>query len=245
MAKAKGNISNLFADSRSRIILILFLAFALSGLVIGMMKLFGSDSIDVGDGGGSSLSSAPAIESIPGSVNPTEQYAKLQEQENLEKAEKTIRTGGSAIPTIIRTEKFGEGNAPIGVEGEAGVGFSTLALGGITGNQKSWLDDLKASQCAKQSVDFALSQGAQTRQLLEACSCIQLKAHGFKLEQLLDGCKCKSLREAGYTAKELKEIGGFNARQLKLCGFSACALRAAGFTAAQLKAAGFTDGELR
>lgn len=244
MAAKKGKVSSLFADSRSRIILILGLAFAVGGILLGLTQLFSSGA-DNGDSAGSALSSAPAIESIPGSINPTEQYAKLQEEENTQKAIRAKQSGGSSIPTIIRTERFGEGNAPIGNEGEAGVGFSTLALGGIAGNPLSWLDDLKASQCAKKDVDFARSKGAATEDLLQACSCLQLKAHGFNLKELLPGCKCTSLRDAGYSAKELKDAGGFTARQLKVCGFSACALRAAGFTAAQLKAAGFSDGELR
>jgi intracellular multiplication protein IcmE len=244
MADLKINLSNLFSDSRSRIIILVSLVFAVGVLLFGAINLFSSDVDSSEDG--SALSSAPAIESIPGSVNPTEQYAKLQEQENVEKARRAKETGASSIPTIIRTEKFGSGNAPIGLqEGEGGVGFSTLALGGDSGRKLTWLDDLKNSQCAKAEVDSAMTRGATTEELLTVCSCIQLKAHGFRLTELVNNCSCKGLKEAGYTAKELKELGGYTAKQLRICGYSACAMKAAGFTAAELKSAGYSDGELK
>ncbi|NQY41765.1 MAG: pentapeptide repeat-containing protein [Legionellales bacterium] len=244
MPDVKKNLSSALSNPRSRIFILILLVVGIGALSFGLVNLFSSD-VNV-DEEGSALSRAPAIESIPGSVNPTEQYAKLQAQQNVQKAEKAKATGGSSIPTIIRTEKFGEGNAPIGLkEGEGGVGFSTLSLGGEGGRTKTWLDDLKTSQCAKNSVDFAISKGATTEQLLTGCSCIQLKAYGFKLADLVKGCKCKSLKEAGYTAKELKQEGNYTARQLRLCGYSACEMKAAGFSASELKAAGYTDGELK
>ncbi len=244
MSDIKKNLSNLFADARSRIIILILLAFGIGALVFGLIKFF-SSGVSV-DEEGSALSSAPAIESIPGSINPTEQYAKLQAQQNVDKAKKAKATGGSSIPTIIRTEKFGEGNTPIGLkEGEGGVGFSTLSLGGESGRQQTWLDDLKSSQCAKTSVDFAVSKGATTKELLTACSCVQLKIYGFQFHDLVKGCKCKGLKEAGYKAKELKEQGNYTARQLRVCGYSACEMKAAGFSAAELKAAGYSDGELK
>jgi intracellular multiplication protein IcmE len=244
MASRKENIKALFSNTRSRVVIIFTLVLVLLAIVIGYFK-FGSKT-DVGSLGSASVASGPgAIQSIPGALDQTAQYAKLQEEQNVTQATKAVTTGGSAIPTIIRTKALGEGVGVVTAKGTTGVGFSTLQRENEGGAQKSiWIQALKDGSCSKSAVEKVVSQGAQINELKEGCTCVQLKDNGYVLRDLKQVCECKELKAAGYNARDLKDIG-FSAQKLLACGFSACELRTAGFSAAEMKAGGFADGELK
>lgn len=245
MASKKENLKSLFSNTRTRVIIIFTTILLVFAVVIGYIKL---RSISAGPAATANLGAAPgAIQSIPGVLNPTAQYAKLQEEQNLTQAQQAIKSGGSAIPTIIRTQALGQGVGVIGSEnGKAGgVGFATLARESNEGNQRSlWIQALQAGSCSKSAVTQVVSQGAQLSDLKAACSCVQLKDDGYSLQDLNQICACKDLKAAGFNARQLKDVG-YTASRLRDCGFDACELRNAGFTAQEMKDAGFTDGELK
>lgn len=245
MAGRKENLKALFTNVRTRVIVVFTAILLITAVVIGVYKLKFTNQPVTNE---SRVALSPgAIESIPGTLNPTAQYAKLQEMQNVSQASTALKSGGSAIPTIVRTQALGEGVQPIGVSttGQSGVGFSTLTLeqeGGV--QHDSWVQALRDSSCSKSSVAQVVSEGAALSVVKEACSCMQLKDNGYALAKLEQICSCKELRAAGFNARQLKDAG-FTADRLRLCGFDACELRNAGFTAQQMKDGGFSDGELK
>ncbi|CAM2762087.1 type IVB secretion system protein DotG/IcmE [Legionella anisa] len=244
MAGRKENIKSLFSNTRTRVIIIFTIVLILIAIVVGYLKL---RSINTGPSAVATVGQGPGgIQSIPGVLSPTAQYAKLQEEQNVTQAQKAEQTGGSAIPTIIRTQALGEGVGVIGSQGgQTGVGFATLAREGEEGSQKSlWLQTLQNAGCSKTAVQQVISQGAQLADLRGACSCVQLKDNGFTLMELNPVCPCKELKAAGFNARQLKDAG-YTASRLRECGFNACELRNAGFTAQEMKDAGFSDDELK
>ena len=244
MADKKENIKALFSNSRSRVIIIFTVLLLLTMVVVGYIKFSSSPA---GPNTGASLARGPAgIRSIPGAQNQTAQYAALQESQNIEQATEASKKGSSAIPTIIRSQAFGEGVDIIGTkEGDSGVGFTTLAREDMNGLQKSlWMQTLKDGNCSKISLDTAVGQGATLSDLREACSCTQLKVNGYKLLELEPVCTCGELKSAGFDIVQMKDAG-FSAERLRLCGFVACDEKGVGFTAQQMKDAGFSDGELK
>lgn len=245
MAGKKENLKALFTNTRSRVIILFTGILLITAVVIGITKL--KFSSDLGPEATANVSMVPGgIQSIPGALDPTVQYAKLQEAQNVEQAQSALKTGGSSIPTIIRTQALGAGVEPVGAQaGEGGVGFTTLAMEDQGGAQRSlWLQELKNSNCSKASVTKVVNEGAVLADLKSACTCIQLKDSGYQLSDLERICSCKELRAAGFNARQLKDAG-FSAGRLRLCGFDACELRNAGFTAQQMKDGGFSDGELK
>lgn len=244
MASRKENLKSLFSNTRTRVIIIFTAALMIFAVTVGYIKLRTA-------GGGplasSELTNAPGgIQSIPGVLEPTAQYAKLQEEQNVTQAQKAQSTGDSAIPTIIRTQALGEGVGVVGSKGgKSGVGFTTLAQDENSGGQKlQWLTLLKKGSCSKKDLDSVMSEGAQLSDMKEACSCVQLKDNGVGLKDLEKVCKCKELKASGYNARDLKEIG-YSAGRLRECGFDACELRGAGFSAQEMKDGGYSDGELK
>lgn len=245
MAGRKENIKALFSNTRSRVIIIFTAALLMIAVIIGIIKF--TAALRTPDNASANLSSGPVgIESVPGSINPTAQYASLQETQNIDQAQQAARTGKSAIPTIIRTQAFGDGVESIGPQqGQGGVGFATLAREDAGGPQQSlWLQSLKDGNCSKASVDSVVSQGATITDLKAGCSCLQLKDNGYRFTDLERVCNCKELKAAGFSARQMKDAG-FTAGRLRLCGFDACELRGAGFTAQEMKDGGFSDGELK
>nr|WP_019216236.1 hypothetical protein [Legionella tunisiensis] len=209
MAGKKENLKALFTNTRTRVIILFTGILLITAIVIGITKF--KFSSDLGPGASANVSMVPSgIQSIPGALDPTVQYAKLQEAQNVEQAQSALKTGGSSIPTIIRTQALGAGVQPIGAQaGEGGVGFTTLAMEDQGGAQRSlWLQALKNSNCSKATVTKVVNEGAVLTDLKSACTCIQLKDSGYQLSDLERICSCKELRAAG-----------FNARQLKRCGF--------------------------
>lgn len=244
MASKRENIKSLFTNTRSRVIIIFTLVLLGLAITIGVFKLRSAAS---GPLASANVSTAPGgIQSIPGALEQTAQYAKLQQEQNLTQAVKATQTGGSAIPTIIESKALGEGVGVVGSKGgRSGVGFATLAREQQGGPQQSlWIQNLKDGSCSKSIVDKVLSQGAQLTDLKGGCSCVQLKDVGYKLNDLQQVCPCKELRAAGFNARDLKSIG-YSANRLRNCGFSACELHEAGFTAQEMKDGGYSDGELK
>ncbi len=101
MASRKENLKSLFSNTRTRVIIIFTFVLLLLAVVIGYIRLHNSG----GDALSSEVTNAPGgIQSIPGVLDPTAQYAHLQQQQNIEQAQAAEQSGGSAIPTIIRTQ---------------------------------------------------------------------------------------------------------------------------------------------
>lgn len=245
MAGKKENIKALFSNTRTRVIILFTAALLIIAVTIGFIKF--SASIGSNIEGNARLGNAPgAIQSIPGGVNPTAQYAALQETQNLEQAQQAQKSGSSAIPTIIRSQAFGDGVESVGPQGGAGsVGFETLAREDTGGQQQSlWIQTVKDANCSKVSLDKVIAQGASLKDLKNACTCLQLKTDGYGFSDLNKICSCKELKSAGYNARDLKD-SGYTASRLRICGFDACELHGAGFNAIQMKNGGFSDGELK
>ncbi len=246
MAGRKENIKALFSNTRSRVIILFTVVLLSIAVIIGIIKLTTSATAP-GSGSTANLTNAPTgMQSIPGSMDPTAQYASLQQAQNVEQAKQAAVTGGSAIPTIIRSQAFGNGVEEIGPQqGQGGVGFETLSREDSEGTQQSlWIQSLKDANCSKASVTSVVNQGAAVSDLKGACTCIQLKDDGYKLPDLKPVCSCKELKAAGFNARQMKDAGS-TAGQLRICGFDACELRAAGFSAQEMKDGGYSDGELK
>lgn len=123
--KAK-NIAGLFRDARSRTIIVvtgiaLFLAIAI-GIYSVRDRLFGTSL------GSANVRNAPGgIQSVPFQA-PNPEYARLQEQQNTTQAQQAEASGGSAIPTIIRsgnlTQLTSEQQAALQ---QGGLGFTGLS----------------------------------------------------------------------------------------------------------------------
>lgn len=245
MAGALTNLAALFRDSRSRVIILLTGFLLLVAILIGIFVL---RERTTGLPAAVSLPGTPGIQSIPGGMEPTTQYAKLVEQHNIEQAEEAAKTGKSVMPTIVRFQKYGEGQSLVGGEaGQAGLGFSSLAqkqkFGG--GAEKEiWFSQLKDSNCSAETVRTVLQQGASLKDVATVCSCTQLRANGFDATSLKPVCQCESLKAAGFNALDLKNAG-FDARQLQRCGFDACQVKGAGFSAQDMIMGGFSEGELK
>ena len=213
-------------------------------ILVGYYKFKAPSRASIASG---SVAGGPGgIQSIPGSANPTAQYAYLQEKQNIDQAKKAVKSGASSIPTIVRSQAFGGGVEAVGPQGGKGpLGFSALTREDNSGPQLSlWIQQLKASNCSKKSVATVLAQGAGLSDLKNVCSCSQLKDNGYPLNALQQICSCLDLKAAGYNATQFR-AAGYSVDRLKQCGFDACRLKAAGLTAQQLKDGGFSDGELK
>jgi len=246
MASRKENLKALFTNSRTRVIIIFTVILLIVAVMIGVVR-FTTITRMVGPEPATEVGTAPAgIQSIPGALDPTAQYASLVQARNVEQAKQARQKGGSAIPTIIRTHAFGEGVAPIGpAPGTTELGYVALSREETDGAQQGlWMQALKAANCSKASMQKVISQGGTITDLKKSCSCAQLKDNGYALSELEKVCSCQDLKAAGFNVRELKDAG-FSAGRLRLCGFDACELRNAGFTAQQMKNGGFTDGELK
>lgn len=101
------NIKGLFTNTRTRTILILTGVIILLAIFVGVYRLSGpppGPATDV------SVRSVPGgIQSVPGGFDrpQTPEYARLQEQQNIQQARLAEQRGTSAVPTIIRSGQFG------------------------------------------------------------------------------------------------------------------------------------------
>ena len=101
MAGKKENIKALFSNARTRMIIIFTIILLCSTVVIGFLKFSSLSKSDVSaDAELQAVSSG--LRSIPGALDPTAQYAELQEQQNVEQAKAAAKQGSSAIPTLIK-----------------------------------------------------------------------------------------------------------------------------------------------
>jgi type IV secretory pathway VirB10-like protein len=101
------NIAGLFADSRSRLMIILTLSILGISIAIAVLKLHGSNK-NTGPTAQVSVAKGPggSLESIPFNTQQTPEYRRLQEQQNALKAKTAVKTGSSAIPTIVGASEF-------------------------------------------------------------------------------------------------------------------------------------------
>ena len=115
------NIAGLFKDTRTRTIILTTVFILLIAVVIGFMAMRGRvKGVEAGAG----VTSAPGgIQSLPFNA-PNEEYARLQEKQNRESAEKAAQAGGSAIPTIVRAT---DNKEPVAVVSDTGLGFQGLS----------------------------------------------------------------------------------------------------------------------
>lgn len=85
MASKKENLKSLFSNTRTRVIIIFTAALLIIAVVIGFLKI---RSATTGSIAAAEVSTVPGgIQSIPGVLDPTAQYAKLQEEQNVTQAE--------------------------------------------------------------------------------------------------------------------------------------------------------------
>jgi len=245
MAGKKENIKALFSNTRTRVIILFTIILLCSTVVIGFLK-FGAADKKALPSGANIKQVSPGIRSIPGALDPTVQYASLQEKQNINQAETATKKGGSSIPTLIKTQRFGEGVDLIGTKpGEGSLGFIALSNDNMGGQQKGlWIQELKADNCSLSAIKKTLDKGAAISVIHEACSCAKLKEYGYTLSDLVTTCLCPELKAMAFTASELK-AAGYTAEKLKRCGFSACQTRSAKFTAEAMSKGGFSNGELK
>ena len=241
MASSKDNIKNLMKNSRSRVIILFTIGVLLLAVLIAFFKL----RSEILNNSNTSLRMTPNIDSTPGSLNQSPEYAALQNKQNIEKAAEALKKGNSAIPTIINMQAFGDGVDVVGPQGgTGGADFSTLSRSGDGTQKPMWLQDLDNNNCDKKGYEAAIAYHPSLFDLKESCSCKQLKNYGKSLHELKDVCDCGELRLLGYSAVDMK-IEGYDAEKLRHCGFSACEVKAAGFSPSEMENAGFSDGELK
>ncbi|MFU8797667.1 MAG: hypothetical protein ACNA7Y_03085, partial [Gammaproteobacteria bacterium] len=118
----------LLADSKMRIVMILFIVLLVGGTVTGIVFAIRYMTGPLGSEGGAALRDAPSITSIVGGwhneVSP--EYRRTQEQFNREQKEKAIQKGTSAMPSLIDSKMLPAGADPTKF-GE-GTGFQHLKL---------------------------------------------------------------------------------------------------------------------
>lgn len=264
------NAKRALADSKIRMIVVILAVIAIVILAVAIIKFKRSQLPATGLE--SSITRAPEISSIPGVGQPTREYAKLQEQQNLELAEEAARKGTSAIPTVVRTTYLDVGVSPdlsekAGATSAAGCDIQDLKRARLAGVTASEL------RCRGCSVSALKTAGLNAGELKDTgFNADSLRTAGFNEEEInmagfgtgdcsikkvqeargkgvsvADlkklGCSAGELRDGGFSAKDLKDAG-FSAEDLKKAGFDAASLKDAGFTSDELKAAGFTDGDL-
>lgn len=245
MASRKENLKALFTNTKTRVIIVFTAVLLMTAVIIGYFKL--TSTAGTGAAASADIAMVPGdIRSIPGALDPTPQYAKLVQQQNVSQAEVAMKKGTSAIPTIVKMQQLGEGVGAVGVDqGQLGVGFAALQREEQQGELRDqWIKDLKNGNCTKEAITQVMGEGASLAVVKAACGCIQLKNLGYTVSNLQQACSCKEMKAAGVNASQLK-AAGYSAGQLRRCGFDACQLRAAGFTAQQMADGGFSDGELK
>ena len=231
----------------------------LGGTVVGVAVLVGlyyglksSDAFGSEDTKSSLSSSVPSIQSNPGVGNPTEAYARLIQEQNTQKAEQALQSGGSSVPTIINADVTGDPNRFLDAYRSAMKDRQDAAR---DANLCSPENLARAREAGVTALELRCN-GCSAKELMQAgYSAAELRAAGFDAAQLkAAGFSAADLKAAGFSAAELRKAGfsasemlaaGYSAAELKAAGFSAKELLDAGMTAAQLKAAGFSASELK
>ena len=125
MAIKKEYVKAVFSNARSRTIIVFTALLVIMMMAVGFYKLSGSTSSSSQSSG---VLNAPSMQSIPGALNQTPQYAALQEKQNVAQAEAAAASGKSSIPTIISSQAFGSGvQSVVGAQdGQGSVGFPAV-----------------------------------------------------------------------------------------------------------------------
>jgi len=231
------------ADKSRILILFLFLIILVVGIVFAYMGL--KKHQQVKQYSAAQLRGAPALESIPGAETSTDEYNKIQQKENLNKAqeaaERSKSASSAAIPTITRPALKGDSSdfeaKPNGAP-RAGCSPEEVKRAKEAGVSAS---ELRCKGCTAKDLQ-AFFTAAELRQA--GFSAAELKAAGFSAAALKEaGFSAKELLDSGYTAGELKEAG-YTVADLKAAGISLAELQKLGIDPAELRAAGFTVEEL-
>lgn len=233
------NIKSLLKDARSRTILIITFGALIVAIVIGY---FVFHKKVMGPGSQAAIESTPGLTSIPTGSPASPEYAELVRQANIARAQQAVKTGGSAIPTIIKAVNPGNAQAIPG-----GLGFQQLAQSQGGTPKLFVLDALKQNNCDPKDLAVALKQGLTIAELKQGgCSAEQLEHAGLTPAQLQNGgfSACDLLGANGVNPSAMKNAG-YSAGELRGVGYNACQLKNAGYTAAQLLSAGFNPEELK
>jgi intracellular multiplication protein IcmE len=245
MASKKENFKELMSNTKSRIVVIVTFLVLFLIIVVGFIKLYHRTTNPIGISSDVKNISG-GISSVPGALNPTQEYAELQSKQNEDLAAAALKTGKSAIPTIIQSHTFGDGVKSVGPKAGAGsLDFSTLqTMGQLTGAEKNWNELLTKANCSRDSIEDVKLQGASAKNLVDFCSCPTLINQDVFDASIKEFCPCNNLKASGIGVAKLKTLN-YTAGELKLCGFSACQLKDSGFDAQALHIAGFADDELK
>ena len=122
------NIKGLLKDTRSRTILVITFVALLIAVVIGYF-VFRKEV--AGPGATADISQSPGIASVPTGAQASPEYARLVQQANIQRAKQAHQTGGSAIPTIIKSVKPGDAQEVAGAKGQpwqTGLGFKQFRV---------------------------------------------------------------------------------------------------------------------
>jgi intracellular multiplication protein IcmE len=137
MAGMVKNLAKNFSDSKVRTIFIVTGIIFLFGAIIAYFQFRAHLT---GGTPNAAVGGAPTLQSVPGGFERQEtiEYSRLQEQANASQAQQAEKEGSSSIPTIIRSSRFGQNEAPISGPGagenwQEGLGFSSL--GRVQGDQ--------------------------------------------------------------------------------------------------------------
>jgi intracellular multiplication protein IcmE len=176
------------------------------------------------------LKKAPGIESTPGSETTSEEFVRLQRQQNLEAARQAAEKGTSSVPTITRTGRVG---------GE-------LELFADQGESARQAREVNPEDCIPEKLKLAREAGVTAFELeCRGCTVREISQAGYTLGELAQAeFSASELRAAGFSAEDLRNAG-FNAEQLTAAGFSTNALKDAGFSTAELKNNGVSATNLR
>lgn len=127
MAGLKQTLSEIMANSRTRVIIIVSVILVIAAIVTGYIVY---DNSIPGPDSSAALHGAPDIRAVPGGFDntSTEEYIKLQEKQNVSQAEVAETAGSSAIPTITSSSPFGPNQqlCPCVPDQNGGLSFSSL-----------------------------------------------------------------------------------------------------------------------
>jgi intracellular multiplication protein IcmE len=100
------NLTGLFRNTRTRTIIIFTGAILVFAIVIGLFRLAGQS----GPTTTASVGGAPDVQSVPGGFEKPEtpEYARLQQEQNVQQAKIALQQGTSEIPTIINASNIGQ-----------------------------------------------------------------------------------------------------------------------------------------
>jgi type IV secretory pathway VirB10-like protein len=121
MAERMHNIAGLFKEGKTRAIILTTIIILVIAIIAG---IFAMRSRTKGVDASAGLSLTPGnIQSVPFNA-PNKEYARLQEKQNVQDAKTAEQVGGSAIPTIVQSDKNAQ---PVPEDAGASIGFTALS----------------------------------------------------------------------------------------------------------------------